>query len=108
MSRFCSSLRRLVSLRLIRSPVYSITLRRRMWILAKHDPESHWMREAIDYSRPLEPRQFDRNVHDLGFIFMSTYKRWFDMTGSAEQQQVLIQAGRTMGLRFREKGQYLR
>lgn len=79
-----------------------------MWILAARQPESRWMAEAIRYSEPLESRQFDRNVHDLGFIFISTYKRWFDLTGETHQRDVLIQAGRTMGLRFREKGEYLR
>lgn len=81
-----------------------------MWILAKRD--SAWTRAAIRYSQPLEPRQFDREVHDLGFIFMSTWKRWMDQTGEEELaaglNDTLIQAGRTMGLRFRPKGQYLR
>ncbi|MEN6606740.1 MAG: glycoside hydrolase family 88 protein, partial [Bryobacteraceae bacterium] len=53
-------------------------------------------------------RQFDRDVHDLGFIFMSTYHRWHKLTGDAALRDVLIQAGKTMGLRFREKGEYLR
>jgi unsaturated chondroitin disaccharide hydrolase len=77
-----------------------------MWIVAKRD--SAWLGDAIRYSKPLEPRQFDRDVHDLGFIFMSTYKRWLDLTDDAALNDVLIQAGRTMGLRFRPKGQYLR
>ena len=36
--------------------------------------------QAIRYSKPLEPRKHDRDVHDLGFIFMSTYYRWFRIT----------------------------
>lgn len=79
-----------------------------MWILAKRNPRSEWAARAERYSTPLEPRKMDRNVHDLGFIFMSTYKRWFDLTGDAALKEVLIQAGRTMGLRFKEKGEYLR
>src|SRR5437764_901211 len=79
-----------------------------MWILAARDGDAEWREQAIRYSKPLEPRQFDRNVHDLGFIFMSTYKRWLDLTGDRVLNDVLIQAGRTMGFRFREKGQYLR
>src|SRR5438094_9007581 len=67
-----------------------------------------WSKQAERYSRPLEPRQYDREVHDLGFIFTSTYKRWFDLTGDTQLKSVLVQAGRTMGLRFREKGAYLR
>src|SRR6185295_6233607 len=56
----------------------------------------------------LEPRQYDRDVHDLGFIFMSTYYRWLWLTGDQRLRSVLIQAGRTMSLRYREKGSYLR
>ena len=63
---------------------------------------------AEHYSRLIEPRKLDRNVHDLGFLFWSTYKRWYDLTGDPALNEVLIQAGRTMGLRFREKGQYMR
>ena len=29
----------------------------------------------------LEHRQHDRNVHDLGFIFLNTYLPWYRLTG---------------------------
>ena len=28
----------------------------------------------------LEHRQHDRNVHDLGFIFLNTYRPWYELT----------------------------
>ncbi len=67
-----------------------------------------WREQAIRYSKPLEPRKLDRDVHDLGFIFMSTYWRWFQLTKDPSLKAVLVEAGHTMSLRFREKGQYLR
>lgn len=71
-------------------------------------PEGRWWREqAIRYSRPLEPRKRDRAVHDLGFVFMSTYYRWHGFTPDPTLKAVLIEAGRTMSLRFQEKGRYL-
>jgi unsaturated chondroitin disaccharide hydrolase len=84
-----------------------------MWIFHQQaEPGSadarRWFELAAGYSRPLEPRQFDRDVHDLGFLFLSTYHRWFRVTGDPALRDVLIQAGRTMALRFREKGGYLR
>jgi unsaturated chondroitin disaccharide hydrolase len=85
-----------------------------MWIVygqeaAKGSSEAHWWREtAIHCSKPLESRQFDRNVHDLGFIFMSTYYRWYEISEEPFLNDVLIEAGKTMSLRFKEKGQYLR
>ena len=82
------------------------------WILhslAPDAPDAGWWRDlAIRYSRPLEPRQFDRNVHDLGFIFISTYYRWFKLTRDPALRDVVIQAGKTMALRFKERGEYLR
>jgi unsaturated chondroitin disaccharide hydrolase len=66
-----------------------------------------WQPRAEHYSRLLAPRQFDRSVHDLGFIFLSTYLPWYELSGEETLRQVLIQAGRTLALRFRERGQYL-
>ncbi len=66
-----------------------------------------WRDQAIRYTKPLEARKSDREVHDLGFIFMSTYHRWFETTESPEQNDVLVEAGRTLALRFRNKGEYL-
>jgi unsaturated chondroitin disaccharide hydrolase len=83
-----------------------------MWIFAqragKGQEFDYWKGMAERYSKPLEPRQFDRDVHDLGFIFLSTYYRWHRVTGDPALKAVLVEAGKTMGLRFKEKGQYLR
>ena len=66
------------------------------------------MEQAIRYSKPLEPRKNDRDVHDLGFIFFSTYYRWYRMTRDPAIREVVIQAGRTLAKRFNDNGQYLR
>ncbi len=84
-----------------------------LWILyarqAPGSPESRWWREqAIRYSRPLEPRKLDRTVHDLGFVFMSSYYRWYGFTPDPTLKAVLVEAGRTLSLRFQDKGEYLR
>ena len=70
--------------------------------------ESQWRKRAEHYSKLLEHRQHDRNVHDLGFIFLSTYLPWYDLTKRPDIHAVLVQAGRTLAMRFMEKGQYLR
>ena len=53
-----------------------------MWIFRKHcangtAEEKYWLDQAIRYTKPLEPCQHDSDVHDLGFIFLSTYLRWY-------------------------------
>ncbi len=76
------------------------------WLLHQATGEAFWRARAEEYSRPLEPRRFDRSVHDLGFLFFSTYLRWYRLTGDPAVRQVLIDAGRTLALR-RQVGGYL-
>ena len=80
-----------------------------MFIFAEATGDEKWLDKAIAYATPLEERQYDRAVHDLGFIFFSTYLRWLGLGGPTDRiKPVLIQAGKTMAMRFMEKGQYLR
>ena len=76
-----------------------------MWLFSERTGDAMWREHAEHYSRRLEPRQHDRNVHDLGFIFMNTFDRWHALTGDRAPRDVLIQAGRTLALR-RQKGNY--
>jgi len=78
-----------------------------MWKFFRSTGDPIWRQRAEHYSRLLEHRQFDRNVHDLGFIFLNTYLPWYELTGEARLRDVLIQAGRTLAMRFQENGQYL-
>ena len=78
-----------------------------MWIFAKRTGSQEWLDLARRYTEPLEPRKMDRNVHDLGFIFLSTYHRWHKLTGDPALDSIVIQAGRTLALRFNEKGRYM-
>ncbi|MGD9722330.1 MAG: glycoside hydrolase family 88 protein [Pirellulales bacterium] len=78
-----------------------------MWQFAILTGDPQWRCRAEHYSRLLEHRQHDRNVHDLGFIFLNTYRPWYELTGDARLHDVLLQAGRTLAMRFREQGQYL-
>jgi unsaturated chondroitin disaccharide hydrolase len=84
-----------------------------MWIFHQHStPNSNdatfWLEQAVRYTTPLEPRKHDKDVHDLGFLFLSTYYRWWRISADPVHRDVLIEAGRTLASRFKEKGQYLR
>ncbi len=79
-----------------------------LWLMYFHTRDMFWREKAEHYSRLIEHRKTDRNVHDLGFLFLSTYKRWYDLTGDESLNQVLIEAGRTLALRFNDKGKFLR
>jgi unsaturated chondroitin disaccharide hydrolase len=79
-----------------------------LWLLYAHNRDSWWRERAEHYSRLIEHRKTDRDVHDLGFLFWSTWKRWYDLTSDERVHQTVIEAGQTLALRFKEKGQYLR
>jgi unsaturated chondroitin disaccharide hydrolase len=86
-----------------------------MWLFRRHNAEhglasdaKFWLEQATRYTKPLEPRKHDHDVHDLGFIFMNTYHRWYQLTGDKGSNEVVIQAGKTLALRYKEQGQYLR
>src|SRR5688500_1529489 len=78
-----------------------------MWQFHRRTGDAAWRERAEHYSTLLEHRQHDRNVHDLGFIFLNTYLQWYELTGDKRLHDVLIQAGQTLALRFKERGRYL-
>jgi unsaturated chondroitin disaccharide hydrolase len=85
-----------------------------MWIFYEETGDPRWRTAAQEYSRALESRKDDREVHDLGFIFYhGTYRRWYDATvreGSPDQslKDVVIHAGLVLSLRFNEQAGCLR
>lgn len=85
-----------------------------MWIFYEETGDHKWRELAESYSKALEPRKDDREVHDLGFIFYhGTYRRWYEATvrdGVPDQalKEVVIHAGRTLALRFHEAARCLR
>lgn len=79
-----------------------------LWLLYEHTGDPLWRVRAEHYSRLIEPRKTDREVHDLGFLFLSTWKRWFDASGDPAVEAVVLEAGRTLALRYNQKGRFLR
>ncbi len=79
-----------------------------LWLLYQHTNNTYWREKAEHYSRLVEHRKSDRTVHDLGFLFWSTWKRWYNLTSDETINKIVVEAGQTLALRFKEKGQYLR
>lgn len=79
-----------------------------LWLVYQATGDEYFREKAEHYSRLVEHRKTDRNVHDLGFLFFSTWKRWYDLTGEEDKNAVVVEAGQTLAKRFKEKGEYLR
>jgi unsaturated chondroitin disaccharide hydrolase len=81
-----------------------------MWLAFEYTGETKWREAAESYTRKLEPRKFDRDVHDLGFIFMSTANRWYNLlpdTDATKQwlKDLLITAGTIQSFRWKDTGE---
>jgi unsaturated chondroitin disaccharide hydrolase len=79
-----------------------------LWRFFQRTGDPAMRKHAEHYSKLLEHRQHDRDVHDLGFIFLNTYLPWYELTGDEKLLDVIVTAGRTLAMRFMDKGQYLR
>ena len=58
-----------------------------LWLVYQATGDEYFREKAEHYSRLLEHRKTDLNVHDLGFLFLSTWKRWYDLTGEEEKNR---------------------
>src|SRR5207244_5918964 len=79
-----------------------------LWIFAMRTGDPWWRERTDHYSGLIEPRKTDRTVHDLGFLFWPTWKRWYDLSGDSAVNEIVVEAGQTLAGRFNEQGSYLR
>lgn len=81
-----------------------------MWLGYERTGERKWREAAEAYTRKLEHRKFDRDVHDLGFIFMSTVNRWHDLVADDDPLKrwlgdILVTAGTVQSFRWKSSGE---
>lgn len=81
-----------------------------MWLAFEQTGDAKWRQAAEQYTRALEPRKFDRDVHDLGFIFMSTVDRWHRLLGDDDParqwlKDILVTAGTVQSFRWKDTGE---
>jgi len=84
-----------------------------MWHIYKRTGDPWFRTTAEEYSRKIEHRKDDRDVHDLGFLFYhGTYKPWYETTcreGKPDEslKDVVVHAGKTLAMRYQSAGGYL-
>jgi len=74
-----------------------------MWIFARRLDAGVWRPRAEHYCELLRGREFDREIHDPGFTFPHSWRPWSAAAGDRALDDVVVQAGKTMGPRFQEK-----
>ena len=80
-----------------------------MWLAYERTGKTEWREAAERYTRALEHRKFDRDVHDLGFIFMSTVDRWHRLVSEDDPlkqwlKDILVTAGTIQSFRWKDTG----
>jgi len=81
-----------------------------MWLAYERTGKTEWREAAERYTRALEHRKFDRDVHDLGFIFMSTVDRWHRLVSEDDPlkqwlKDILVTAGTIQSFRWKDTGE---
>jgi unsaturated chondroitin disaccharide hydrolase len=80
-----------------------------LWILSRLTGEG-WAREKAEaYTKKIAPRRFDRDVHDLGFLFLSSYRRWLEALEPGDPlagrlEDVLVTAATVQSFRWQGNG----
>ena len=82
-----------------------------MWILHTLTGDPFWRRHAETHTLALAPRRFDRDVHDLGFIFLSSYGRWLRLLDEQDPMHArvvdtLVTAATVQSYRWNGRGEH--
>src|SRR5215213_12037724 len=53
-----------------------------MWLFYELGLGEDWKTRAEHYGKLVEQRQYDDQVHDLGFVLCPTWKKWWELTAT--------------------------
>ncbi|RYY69320.1 MAG: glucuronyl hydrolase [Chitinophagaceae bacterium] len=71
-----------------------------LWLLYEMTGKSEWKNLATSFTEKIEPQQFDRTTHDLGFKIFCSVGSGYRLTKSDHYKSVIIQAATTLSKRF--------
>lgn len=74
-----------------------------MWYLYEYTKDPRWLQEARRWTAALEPLQYFKDHHDLGFMVYCSYGAGYRLTGDEAYKKILIQAARSLCTRFNPK-----
>ncbi len=78
-----------------------------MWILHDFTGDKFFRDRAIERCLAIKERAADPAIHDHGFLFRSSWLKWFEHDGDRELLEPVLLAGETLAGRARGEGKYL-
>ena len=74
-----------------------------LWYLYEYTKNQKWADAAKQYTTYIEPEQFDKGTHDVGFKVYCSVGNGYRLTHDAHYKEVIIQAAKTLSTRFDPK-----
>ncbi|WP_345952565.1 glycoside hydrolase family 88 protein [Mucilaginibacter sp. PAMB04168] len=71
-----------------------------LWYLYEYTHNNKWLTAAKAYTTNIEPEQFDKGTHDVGFKIYCSVGNGYRLTKDAHYKEVIIQAAKTLSTRF--------
>lgn len=71
-----------------------------LWYLFEATGERKWRDAAAHYTALLEPEQWNRSTHDLGFMLYCSYGNGLRLTGEPAYRAVLLNGAESLSSRF--------
>ncbi|MBD1388668.1 glycoside hydrolase family 88 protein [Neiella sp. HB171785] len=70
------------------------------WYLYEHNKQDSWLQTATTWTEALEPQQFNRKTHDIGFVMNSTFGNGLRLTGNEAYSPILLNSAKTLMERY--------
>ncbi len=71
-----------------------------LWYLYEYTNNKKWLTVAEQYTAKIEPEQFDKGTHDVGFKIYCSVGNGYRLTKNEHYKNVIIQAAKTLSTRF--------
>ncbi|OON68473.1 glycoside hydrolase family 88 protein [Hymenobacter sp. CRA2] len=79
-----------------------------LWLLYQATGKAEWQTAARTYTARIEPEQYNKTTHDLGFMVYCPVGKGYELTQDAHYKPVILQAARSLSSRFNAKTGTLR
>ena len=74
-----------------------------LWYLYEYTHNNKWLKAAKEYTTNIEPEQYDKGTHDVGFKIYCSVGNGYRLTKDQHYKEVIIQAAKTLSTRFNPK-----
>jgi len=79
-----------------------------LWFLYDYTKDENWKKQAEIFTAKIEPEQYNKTTHDLGFMIYCSVGNGYRLTKDEHYKKVIIQAAKSLSTRFNAKAGVIR